>query len=374
MLKPLRIAAVVPVYQEPLAIRRLINEFMSHIFANSDNVELFIFEDGSTDSTKEVLREFENQAIPRLHISISGKRKGYPTAARDAILSIDPSIYTHILFLDGDGQYYIEDVQKFVSIAESGSNPDIIVGQRRERAEPLYRRILTRGLRIIESALFVPQIRDVTSALRLMKTTIARDIASQVVYSGYNFWLEFTARMSALDVKVIEIPVGYKQREQGASHVYSPRKMLKVVSNELCALIRVFIAQRMTEALTFAFVGASGAVVILLLTWIFTEYAHLFYLLSAALAIEISILWAFVLNTTITFRHSFKKRGDLLLSFVNYQVVALGGFTINVLLLYALTTFFGIFYFVSEIVAIAVAFGFNYLMSLRFVWKHHVAS
>ena len=105
MLKPLRIAAVVPVYQEPLAIRRLINEFMSHIFANSDNVELFIFEDGSTDSTKEVLREFENQAIPRLHISISGKRKGYPTAARDAILSIDPSIYTHILFLDGDGQY-----------------------------------------------------------------------------------------------------------------------------------------------------------------------------------------------------------------------------------------------------------------------------
>lgn len=374
MLKPLRIAAIVPVYQEPLAIRRLINEFTSHIFANSDNVELFIFEDGSTDSTKEVLREFENQAIPRLHISISGKRKGYPTAVRDAILSIDPSIYTHILFLDGDGQYYIEDVQKLVSIAESGSDPDIVVGQRRERAEPLYRRILTRGLRIIESALFVPQIKDVTSALRLMKTTIARDIASQVVYSKYNFWLEFTARMSALDVNVIELPVSYKQREQGASQVYSPRKMLKVVSNELYALIKVFIAQRMTQALTFAFVGASGAVVILFLTWMFTEYAHLFYMLSAVLAIEISIVWAFVLNNAITFRHSIKKRGDLLLAFGKYQVVALGGLIINAYLLYALTTFLSIFYLVSEIVAITVAFGFNYLMSLRFVWINKVAS
>jgi dolichol-phosphate mannosyltransferase len=136
----------------------------------------------------------------------------------------------------------------------------------------------------------------------------------------------------------------------------------------------VLIAQRMTEALTLAFVGASGAVVILLLTWIFTEYAHLFYLLSAALAIEISIMWAFALNTTITFRHSLKKRGDLLLAFGNYQVVALGGFTINVFLLYALTTFFSIFYLVSEIVAIAVAFGFNYLMSFRFVWINKVAS
>ncbi len=53
-----------------------------------------------------------------------------------------------------------------------------------------------------------------------MKTTIARDLASQVAYSKSNFWLEFTARMSALDLKAVEIPVGYKQREQvQAKHI-----------------------------------------------------------------------------------------------------------------------------------------------------------
>ncbi len=52
--------------------------------------------------------------------------------------------------------------------------------------------------------------------------------------------------------------------------------MLKVSSNELYALIGVFMAQRMMQACTFAFVGASGAVLILLLTWLFTEYAHFF--------------------------------------------------------------------------------------------------
>ncbi len=373
MVERLRIAVVVPVYQEPLAISRLINEF-EQIFSAFDDAELFVFEDGSTDPTKDVLKEFENRGVPRLHISTSTKRKGYPTAVRDAILSIDPSVYTHILFLDGDGQYYIDDVKMFIGVAESGSNADIVVGMRTQRAEPLYRRLLTRGLRSIENVLFAPQIKDITSALRLMKTTIARDLASQVVYSKSNFWLEFTARMSALDLKVVEIPVGYKQREQGASQVYSSRKMLKVVSNELYALIRVFIAQRMMQAFTFAFVGASGAVLILLLTWIFTEYAHFFYLLSATLAIEISMLWAFALNTKITFRHTFKKNGHLVLALGKYQFVALGGMIINLALLYAFTTFFNVFYLVSELVAIIVAYGFNYLMSLRFVWINKVAS
>jgi len=275
--------------------------------------------------------------------------------------------------MDGDGQYYIEDVQTLMRLAEAGSNEDIIVGMRTQRAEPLYRRLLTRGLRIIENVLFAPQIKDITSALRLMKTAVAQDIASQVVYSKYNFWLEFTARMSALDLKVLEIPVGYKQREQGTSQVYSPRKILKVVSNELYALIRIFIGERMRQAFTFAFVGASGALLILFMTWMFTEYVHLFYVLSAALAIEISILWAFALNTKITFRHKFKKLEELFSALGKYQFVALGGLFINLALLYAFTTFFNIFYIVSELVAITVAFGFNYLMSLRFVWINKVA-
>jgi dolichol-phosphate mannosyltransferase len=369
-----RIAVVVPIFQEPLAIERLINDFISQIFPNFNTVELFVFEDGSTDSTKSVLAQYKNKAIQRLHISTSDKRKGYPTAVRDALLSIDPAVYTHILFMDGDGQYYIEDIQTFIRLAEAGANEDIIVGMRTQRAEPLYRRLLTRGLRSIENVLFAPQIKDITSALRLMKTAVARDIASQVAYSKANFWLEFTARMSTRNLRVREIPVGYKQREQGASQVYAPRKILKIVANELYALIRVFIEARGRQAFTFAFVGATGALLILFLTWAFTEYVGLFYVLSAALAIEISILWAFALNTKITFRHTFKKLGDLLLALGKYQLVALGGYIINLALLYAFTTFFNIFYLVSELVAIIVVFGFNYLMSLRFVWINKVAS
>ncbi len=244
MIEPLRIAVVVPIYEEPIAIERLISDFVSQIFSNFDNTELFIFEDGSTDSTKDVLKKYVDKAIPRLHISMSDLRKGYPTAVRDAILSIDPTIYSHILFMDGDCQYYMHDVQAFIHLAESGSDEDIIVGMRTQRAEPLYRRLLTRGLLSIENVLFAPRIKDITSALRLMRTTVAQDIASQVLYSKYNFWLEFTARMSALDLKVRETPVDYKQRAHGTSQVYSPRRIFQIVPSELYTFIRVFINQR----------------------------------------------------------------------------------------------------------------------------------
>jgi dolichol-phosphate mannosyltransferase len=121
-------------------------------------------------------------------------------------------------------------------------------------------------------------------------------------------------------------------------------------------------------------VGASGVLLVLFLTWIFTEYIRLFYLLSAALAMEISVFWAFALNTKITFRYKFKKSDNLFPALGKYQLVALGGIIINLTLLFAFTTFLNIFYIISELMAILVAFGFRYLMSLRFVWRNQVAS
>jgi len=56
----------------------------------------------------------------------------------------------------------------------------------------------------------------------------------------------------------------------------------------------------------FASVGASGAVINLLILWILTDFGHLFYLLSALIAIEISILWNFFFNTKFTLIISLK--------------------------------------------------------------------
>ena len=304
-------------------------------------------------------------------IRMTPERKGYPRAVRDAILSIDENKYNYILFMDGDGQYYIEDVEKLIKLLLiDNKNYDIIVGMRTKRVEPLYRRILTRGLRFLEKILFNPKIKDVTSALRLMKTNIAQKITSQVKYSRYNFWLEFTARMSNMnDLNILEIPVGYKKREEGESQVYSPRKIFKIVWAEFKALVKVWLENNWKTLSKFAFVGATGAMVILFFTWFLTEFLSLWYMISAAIAIELSILWAFALNTKITFNYKFNSIGETFRALIRYHLTAMGGLIINLIVLYTLTEFIGFYYLLSEFIAIVVAFGFNYLASVMWVWR-----
>ena len=138
---------------------------------------------------------------------------------------------------------------------------------------------------------------------------------------------------------------------------------------EASALLNILNEPQIRQVLIFACVGASGVLLTLVLTWGLTEYFGLFYLVSAALAMEIGIFWSFGLNSRITFHYRFTRLASLFSAAGKYQLVGVGGLAINLVLLFAFTELLKIFYIVSELVAIIVAFGFRYLMSLRFVWS-----
>lgn len=367
--KPFRVAFVVPVYNEATAIRVLIRELYETILTHHSNTQLFVFEDGSTDGTKEILSEIDRAQLAGVNIHTADARKGYPTAVRDSILSVDPATYTHVFFMDSDRQYYIDDVDRLLECAARCDTCDMVVGKRVKRDDPLYRRTLTGGLKMVERVLFSPQIEDITSGLRCMKVHSAQDIAAQVAFSKYNFWSEFTARAAGRPLKMIEVPVKHRQREEVESRVYSPAIAVNVASTEFYAVARVFIEEHWRRVSKFAFVGATGAIVILLLTWLFTSVGGLWYILSAALAIELSIFWAFTLNTTVTFEHRFKEKRHLLAALAKYHATSLAGFSLNIFVLYLLTEFVGLFYLVAELLAIIAVFSLNYLLSVKFVWR-----
>jgi len=140
-----------------------------------------------------------------------------------------------------------------------------------------------------------------------------------------------------------------------------------MVKNKLDTPLSIYT--RISRIVKFSFVGASGVLLILLLTWIFTEHLGLFYLLSAALAMEMSILWTFALNTMITFRYTFKEPNKMISALGKYQLITLGGNLISLALIFYFTTYLDIFYLVSELAAIIITFGFGYALNLRFVWN-----
>lgn len=228
-----RIALIMPVYNEAETIENTVRELYEKVVTKMDCVSIWVFEDGSTDETKKVLSELKDK-FSDFHTEMTEKKKGYPRAMKEAFLRIKEKDYDYVVAVDSDGQYEPDDFFKLWSIMQQHS-PDIVMGQRMTRREPPYRRMLSRGLQLLEKLMFPVKCKDVTSVMRLMKVNLAHEIVKDVKYSPYNFWLEFTARMSLNGYRIIEVPISYRERV-GGSKVYSLTKMPKVIMSEFRAL------------------------------------------------------------------------------------------------------------------------------------------
>ncbi|MEM1964548.1 MAG: GtrA family protein [Candidatus Caldarchaeum sp.] len=120
----------------------------------------------------------------------------------------------------------------------------------------------------------------------------------------------------------------------------------------------------------FAVVGGIGllvntAVLYLLTTYVFGEKL---YMLSAVFSMEVSILNNFILNEYWTFRDRAGKAG-FLTRMLKFHGSRLLGAATSLFVLYALTDFFGIYYLVSNLVAVAAGTAVNYLTSNFWVWE-----
>lgn len=118
----------------------------------------------------------------------------------------------------------------------------------------------------------------------------------------------------------------------------------------------------------FAFVGGTGALLNLAIIYILTNYVLIWYVVSALIAIECSILWNFYLNTKVTFNFRFLNRSNMFIAVFKYHLSSFAGLIINVSALFALTEFLKIYFLISELLAIILAFGVNYLISTKYVW------
>jgi dolichol-phosphate mannosyltransferase len=126
----------------------------------------------------------------------------------------------------------------------------------------------------------------------------------------------------------------------------------------------------LTRFVKFCLVGASGVLVNMGLLWLLTEFAGLFYLLSAAISIESSILSNFMLNDAFTFpdRRS-KGVKNLLRRLLKFNTVSLAGLGMNMAVLWLLTDILGVYYLLSNLCGIALATLWNYIVNFWWTWK-----
>lgn len=123
------------------------------------------------------------------------------------------------------------------------------------------------------------------------------------------------------------------------------------------------------EIYKFLLVGIAGATTVLILTIVFTSGFGINYIISTAIAFEITVIWSFFVNDKWTFSQV-KKTSTKFNRFIKYNLFYLISLGIIQIIMIFLTSQVGLHYAVSESIAIVIAFFFNFLVSKKISFKN----
>jgi dolichol-phosphate mannosyltransferase len=115
----------------------------------------------------------------------------------------------------------------------------------------------------------------------------------------------------------------------------------------------------------FNIVGLTGVVVNEGLLIVLSSLG-VYVLTASAIAIEASILSNFFLNDFWTFRD--RRSGHIAVRLVKFNLLMFAGLVVNLAIIYAGTTYFGIHAALANLFGIAAASLLRYVLSVKYAW------
>lgn len=228
---PYELEVVLPVHNEGGSIEATIREIYQEISPRV-NMRFVISEDGSRDNTQEVLKRL-SASIPMV-LELSSARKGYSRAVIDAFRRVEAP---YCLALDSDGQCEPKDFWQFW---ERRGTKDLLIGWRVNRADPFFRRWMSKSFKAVHSILFRPGLHDPSCPYLLIKRDVLQRLVPELGVLSQGFWWEFVARTLRHGFTIAELPVQHRQRSAGITRVYTLRKIPKIALLHLAGLWQIY--------------------------------------------------------------------------------------------------------------------------------------
>ena len=100
----LNCCVIVPTYNNEQTIAGVINDILVY------TKNIIVVNDGSTDSTSEILKQFSN-----IEVLSYSPNKGKGFALRTALYRAEEKGYRYAITIDSDGQHFAEDIPHFIS-------------------------------------------------------------------------------------------------------------------------------------------------------------------------------------------------------------------------------------------------------------------
>lgn len=250
-----KLTVIVPCYNEALALPHVLPALVE--LADKNRWQVICINDGSTDDTLEVLKEYEK----RITIITHKVNRGYGGAIKSGILATKTD---YVITIDADGQHYLEDIEKLFTRLVS-SDADMVIGSRRGlKSASRFRGLGKAIIRKVARLLVGVNIYDINSGMKLYRTDLAQKYSSllpdTMAFSDIIAMVFINQRH-----RVLEEPIKIRERIAGASTIGLHTAFLTV--GELINIVTFFNPMRVFLPVSFFF-GTTG---VLWGSWIFLQ-------------------------------------------------------------------------------------------------------
>jgi len=256
---PLRIAAVIPCYNEALSIAQVVAQFRAAL----PEAEIHVFDNNSSDDTAAIARA---SGALVTHVAAPGKGN----VVRRMFADVEADVYVTV---DGDATYDVASAPRLVELLVE-RNLDMVVGCRVDDGQNAltYRAGHRLGNRMLTGAvaqLFGGGLTDMLSGYRVFSRRYAKSFPA--LSHGFEIETELTVHALELRMPYAELETTYSTRPEGSHSKLSTYRDGWRILRTICKL---FISERPLQFFSIlAAVLAASAIALaipLLVTYLHT--------------------------------------------------------------------------------------------------------
>jgi len=223
----MKVAVIIPTYNEKENIIRIIPEISKIFKKNSINGKIVVVDDNSPDGTGEIADRLakEYPVIPVHRIS----NKGYGASTIEGFKVALKNGFDIILTMDCDFSHNPEMIPVLIRALKSN---DVSIGSRRVKngkiiGWSLWRHFCSAGASMFSRLMLGLKAKDVTSGYRAYKAEVLKNISFEKIKSnGYSFLEELLYRIQLKRYRIQEVPITFSDRTCGQSKL-SKKEIIK---------------------------------------------------------------------------------------------------------------------------------------------------
>jgi glycosyltransferase involved in cell wall biosynthesis len=202
-----KLSVIVPVYNERNTVVEVVRRMRAVELPDGIEREIIVIDDGSTDGTRDVLRQLGDSTV-RILVHEGNRGKGAAVRTGLALATGD-----YVLIQDADLEYDPDDWPRLIAPVTRG-RARVVYGSRftgERRNMLLLHWIGNRLLSLVTNVLFNSTLSDMETGYKLVDRKLLNDLGLRSDH--FDIEPEITAKILKRGIRIYEVPISYMGRE-----------------------------------------------------------------------------------------------------------------------------------------------------------------